>query len=173
MPLLIEGLLLHIQTLAETKLMSPLLIGELTDMTLSAKHIFHVWLWGAKEPVPAAVLSKQGEVLGTAAQVHAPRSREQPASLHGGWMWREVPGCTPKTRAPLRAKLMTPPVSFPERCLRRLEQKALGWRGGFSPKALLRTREETMPRESRPGLSHQARGVMDRGVDFCGTTPVN
>ena len=114
---MIEGLLLHIQALAETKLMSPLLIGELTDMTLSAEYIFHVWLWVGKEPIRAAMLSKQGEVLGTGAQVHAPRSREQPASLRGGWMSREMPGCTPKTRAPLRAKLMTCPISFPERCL--------------------------------------------------------
>lgn len=32
-------------------------------------------------------------------------------------MSREVPGCTPKTRAPLRAKLMARPASFLERCL--------------------------------------------------------
>lgn len=56
--------------------------------------------------------------MGTGAQVHAPRSWEQPAGLRGGWMSREVPGCTPKTRAPLRTKLMmTCPISFLERCL--------------------------------------------------------
>lgn len=124
---------MQIQALAETKLMSPLLIGELTDMTLSAKYIFHVWLWVGKEPVPAAMLSKQGGVLGTGARLHAPRSREQPASLHGGWISSEVPGCTPKTRASLRAKLTTCPVSFPERCLHR-------WQGHLCPPGWSRRR---------------------------------
>lgn len=72
MPLLIEGLLLHIQALAEKKLMSLLLIGELTDVTLSAKYIFHVRLWIGTEPISAALLSKQGEVWG-----HGPHSRSK------------------------------------------------------------------------------------------------
>lgn len=121
MPLLIEGLLLQIQALAETKLMSPLLIGELTDMTLSANYIFHVWLWVGKEPISAAMLSKQGGILGTGARLHPPAAgSSQPASLHGGWISSEVPGSTPKTRASLRA------TSPPERCLHR-------WQGHLCP----------------------------------------
>lgn len=81
--LLTEGLLLHTQASADTKLMSPLLTGEWRDVTLSAKCISHVsglsWKGGRDHPAPAPVI---GRDLSTQPGCSKP---------HPAWPWA-IPG---------------------------------------------------------------------------------